>query len=92
MPLPIFTLALNATILIAAAAPLSNEPRQPESSPAPAAAPTAEPRKVCKSVTYTGSRLPGRKLCKTKEEWEALTENAQDGMRDRERSSRKWKP
>jgi len=55
--------------------------------------PVPEPeKKICKNIIYTGSRLPAKKLCKTKQEWDALTADTQDGMRDRQRSSRNWKP
>jgi hypothetical protein len=34
--------------------------------------------RVCKSVTYTGSRLGTTKICKTRAEWEELSNTHED--------------
>lgn len=41
--------------------------------PAPAAAPTIDPgKKVCKTIKETGSRLGGKRECRTQAEWDRL--------------------
>lgn len=88
--------ALPAVLQFAvAAAPPPGKPMAEPGSPTaslPGDAPPAQPKKLCKAITYTGSRLPAKKVCKTREEWEALSDDTQDGMRDRKRDSRNWKP
>lgn len=45
-------------------------------TPMPAA---AEPnKKVCKTVTITGSRLGGKRTCKTRAQWDAEAKFVQD--------------
>ncbi len=80
----------------ALAGPAQAEPVAPAPSEAitEPKAQTEEPteKKICRSITITGSRIPQRKLCKTKADWDATTEQTQDEMRDRQRSTRNWRP
>ena len=68
-------------------APTSAPPTTAESLPDP-----SSDKKICKSLAYTGSRLPAKKLCKTKADWDAMTDQSQDVMRDRQRSARSTRP
>ena len=85
--------ALPAIALVAlpSAAALADPVDTPE-NPAPEPL-TIEPepkadKKVCKTITFTGSRLPGKKVCKTKEEWDAEAALVQEDLRSQQRSSR----
>ena len=90
-------IALSALLLaepIAAQTP-ADPPAEPGSAPLSIASEPPAPesaKKICRNITFTGSRLPAKKLCKTRQEWDAMTADTQDGMRDRQRSSRNWKP
>jgi hypothetical protein len=44
-------------------------------------------RRVCKLEERTASRLPGKKICKTKAEWEQQAQDAVDAARLRSRSN-----
>ncbi len=95
---PLANCALPGLLLCGAlAAPALADPvEQAHTATQPEAkAADAEPagrKKVCKSIVYTGSRLPAKKICKTKEEWDALAAETQADLRDRQRDSRNWKP
>ncbi len=84
--------AVPAAPALADPAAIPAESPQALPSAGPVEEPSLPPKKVCKSIVYTGSRLPAKKVCKTKEEWDALTAETQDDMRDRQRASRNWKP
>lgn len=80
-----------ALVVLPSAAALADPDNAP-GSPAPEPL-TIEPepkadKKVCKTVTITGSRLPGKKVCKTKEEWDAEAALVQEDLRSQQRSSR----
>ena len=90
--LPIAMLALLAMVLPAlpAQADPIDQTGQPVSEAPAAPSVATQPKsdmKVCKGVTYTGSRLPAKKVCKTKEQWAAMEEEIQADMRRQKRSS-----
>ncbi len=85
-------LLLGVPAVPALADPIDQAPAGTQSEAKAADAEPAEKKKVCKSIVYTGSRLPVKKICKTKEEWDALAAEAQADIRDRQRDSRNWKP
>jgi len=80
----------------ALAGPVQAEPVAPAPSENPtepkATAENPPEKKICRSIIITGSRIPQRKVCKTKTDWDATTEQTQDEMRDRQRSTRNWRP
>jgi len=50
-----------------------------QAQPQPQAAQQKAPeKKICKSETITGSRMGVKKVCATKEQWEARSEEYQD--------------
>src|SRR5262249_33157943 len=59
-------------------------PSQPSDGSATApAAETAQQKLVCKRIEEPGSHLgTARKVCKTAEEWDKITRNGQDSIRD----------
>lgn len=56
--------------LFAAAPPVSAEPQQPEE------------KLICERQVETGSRLKGKKVCKTKRQWEIDAAEARRAVRD----------
>ena len=63
------TLSL-ALVLLASASSNSTAPAEVTVNPTTvAAAKPAKPKKICKSIAVTGSRL-GKRECKTQEQWE----------------------
>ena len=52
---------------------------------APAAAPpqpkAAAEKKICKREETTGSRVNGKRVCKTRAQWDAIQREAQEAMR-----------
>lgn len=82
---------MEAAMMVAALSALlgSSALAAPDRSPAPADAVKAEaasksadrlnPKvRVCKTVTYTGSRLGTTKICKARAEWEALADTHEE--------------
>jgi hypothetical protein len=67
----------------AAQAPAQTGPTQSAATPAPAVQP---PKKrfgdevVCKQEEEPGSRLGGKKVCMTRDDWAQQSRDAQDGM------------
>lgn len=57
------------TVILAMAAALGAEP--PAAAPHAAQA-AAGSEKVCRKITYTGSRLGAVSVCKTKREWDEI--------------------
>jgi hypothetical protein len=49
-------------------------------------------RKICKTIVPTGSRLGGRKVCQTAEEWEHLSESGRQSLDDNMTRSRERSP
>jgi hypothetical protein len=47
----------------------------------PAASPPVKEKLVCKTVGETGSRLGGKRECKTKAEWDRIAEENQSKAR-----------
>lgn len=93
-PTAVCTLA-SLAIFGALAGPAQAEPVAPAPSDE-IAQPKAKPeepaeKKICRSITITGTRIP-QKMCKTKADWDAMTEQNQDELRDRQRSDRSWRP
>lgn len=66
-------------VLIAAVAAATPVAAQEADVPQPAAEKPVKEKKVCKSETGTGSIMPKR-TCRTKAEWEALTEQSRDNL------------
>jgi hypothetical protein len=55
--------AILSILLVSSSASASSD------NPAPTQAKPEKPKKVCKTIAMTGSRL-GRRECKTKEQWQ----------------------
>jgi hypothetical protein len=53
----------------------------------PAAATDAKPRIICEKQMDTGSRLGGRKVCHTKEEWDALRAETRSELEKNQRQN-----
>ena len=53
-----------------------------EAPAAPAAAAKKGAEKICKGITVTGSRLGRKKVCATKEQWEAQEREAERTAQD----------
>jgi len=51
-----------------------------------------ENKTVCKTVTPTGSRLGGKRVCMTKKEWKRLSEENEKGLRGVQDSFSKQTP
>jgi hypothetical protein len=58
-----FATAILSLLLVNSSASASSD------SPAPTQVKPEKPKKICKTIAMTGSRL-GRRECKTKEQWE----------------------
>ncbi len=55
----------------------------------PSADKQPEEKKICRRDGVTGSRLPTKRTCRTKAEWDAINnKNAESGMQNLERHSR----
>ncbi len=88
------TISLATMLLVALpATPAFADPADPieaqtseTTAPAVAVEPKS-PKKVCKGVATTGSIMIAKKVCKTKEEWAAISEASQDAMDRQLRSS-----
>ncbi|MEI9926389.1 MAG: hypothetical protein WDN44_00010 [Sphingomonas sp.] len=63
---------LAAAIGLATALPATAQ--DTGSAPAPAATPVPE-KKVCRRYDVTGSILPAKRVCRTKQEWQAIDSN-----------------
>jgi hypothetical protein len=61
-----FTSALVSILLLASGA---SDAAPAADGPAPTEVAKSKPKKICKNVDLTGSRI-GKRKCKTKEEWE----------------------
>lgn len=48
--------------------------------PAPTTSSVDKDGKVCKVLVVTGSRVPQRKICLTREEWKAKSDGAKEGL------------
>ena len=44
--------------------------------------PDANSRVICKEVEVTGSLLPGPRICHTKAEWDQISHDSQQNLRD----------
>ena len=83
-------------ILISAAAPVGAFADQAPTAVSPAATTakgTLDPRLdpstiVCKSEDLTGSRLGGKKVCLTRQQWADMSRASRDRLEDTQRSSR----
>ena len=80
--------AVAAAVLVNSTA-LADTVSVPAATPATSASPVTvapNPRAlstvICKTVTYTGSRLGGTKTCMTREQWEHNERTAQDALND----------
>jgi hypothetical protein len=72
------------TVIFAMAATLA------AAAPAPAASAQAAPgsERVCKKITYTGSRLGAVSVCKTKHEWDEIQWQHDHLLRDQQQLDR----
>ena len=59
---------------------------------APAAEPAEDKKIVCKTITPTGSRLGGKRVCMSKKEWRRLNEANEKETRDIQDSFSKQTP
>jgi hypothetical protein len=57
-----------------------------------ASTPPEDARIVCKTITPTGSRLGGERICLPKREWRRLHESGQEATRDMQDSFSKQVP
>lgn len=71
MPVSLFTLAL--LLAAAQAQPTTTAP----AAPAAPAAPVDPDKKICKTIKETGSRLGGKRECKTQAEWDRIAAETQ---------------
>lgn len=53
----------------------------PTPAPAPQAATAGEERKICRKVGVTGSRVSGKRVCHTAEEWRQMDLATQESLR-----------
>jgi len=85
-----FSQSLGVVAVIAcglsAAVAFAQAPAQGDGTHPPAAAQSsakpAEPDKICKTITVTGSRLGGHKICRTKAEWDETARQAREMVED----------
>lgn len=49
---------------------------------AQASTPEDDAKRVCKTVTVTGSRLGGKRVCMTKKEWRRMNEESERAARE----------
>jgi hypothetical protein len=50
--------------------------------PPPQAKPAAEEKKICKREDMTGSRVAGKRVCRTKAQWDAITQQDQQALQE----------
>jgi hypothetical protein len=72
-------------VIVAMAAALGAGPPAAAAAPAHAAAGS---EKVCKKITYTGSRLGAVSVCKTRQEWNELQWQHDHLLRDQQQLDR----
>ncbi|WP_267435280.1 hypothetical protein [Sphingomonas sp. GM_Shp_1] len=68
---------LTGLLLLALTGQLAQPPAQ-----ATPVAPKAKERTICRSEGTTGSRLAGRRVCHTREEWDMIAANARKDVED----------
>ncbi len=54
----------------------------PSSTSAPAQQPDPNDRVICKEQEETGSLLPGKRICHTKGEWDQISHDSQQSLRN----------
>lgn len=77
------TIAAVATCMLLAPAVLAqpvNTITDSNAPPAPTSTQVGKDGKVCKILVVTGSRVPQRKICLTREEWAAKSAGAKEGL------------
>jgi hypothetical protein len=72
--------ALSGLLATAAMAQPVNTITASDGPPAPTQTATNKDGKICKILVVTGSRVPQRKICLTKEEWAAKSAGAKEGL------------
>jgi hypothetical protein len=96
-------LAACSALLLSTAAgaePQSPGAREPSVGQAAAGSTASEPakeqesaevgdpdRRICKKITYTGSRLGGEKVCKSARQWSEIRQESRDATERRQRSA-----
>ncbi|MDY0957842.1 hypothetical protein SOM26_03995 [Sphingomonas sp. CFBP8993] len=58
---------------------LAGQQAEPATAPSP---PPAKEKQICRNEETTGSRMGGRRVCRTKEQWDAISANARKTMDD----------
>jgi hypothetical protein len=83
-------LSLMLALTTPTATPAPTEAAPPAPQPAPAAVPTANPedqRRICRNTQATGTRLGGRRICRTAAEWRRSQSNTREEVQDMQRDS-----
>ncbi|MFZ4608145.1 MAG: hypothetical protein ACOYM5_18015 [Caulobacter sp.] len=76
----ITAVALSGLLASAAIAQPVNTITASDGAPAPTQVVATKDGKVCKILVVTGSRVPQRKFCLTREEWAAKSAGAKEGL------------
>jgi Spy/CpxP family protein refolding chaperone len=58
---------------------VAGQQAEPATAPPP---PPAKEKQICRTEDTTGSRMGGRRVCRTKEQWDAISANARKTMDD----------
>lgn len=66
---------------------LAQAAASPEPSAAPAGAANPDSKVVCKSIKITGSRLQTKRICGTKRQWELMSREAEEHVRESQSQS-----
>jgi hypothetical protein len=82
----LLAVALAATAAAGSPAPgASGDPASTASMAAPSQTATADDKVTCRTVIVTGSRLGGKRLCHTQEQWRELQRDNQKTISDMQR-------
>jgi hypothetical protein len=76
----ITAMALGGLLVTAAVAQPVNTITASDGPPAPTQTTATKDGKICKILVVTGSRVPQRKICLTREEWAAKSAGAKEGL------------
>lgn len=86
----LLTITTPAVAAAEAPTPVSAEAAPAETAPSPAPAPVVTPpreQRVCRTIQRTGTRLSGRRICRTASEQREAEASARETTRDMQRDS-----